>query len=137
MCRCVATAEGMFPDKLSEVRPSRLVALGPFSSRSEEAKEIWRRKKVEMGWKELIQTWLGGSLDGVPTAREQASQTLTLLSEEHILGKLDICITHDVCVLAMAEFIGYRERTETEVPFCGGIFVPYSRLRSHACKRKM
>ena len=83
-----------------------------------------------MGWKALIELWLSGdtSLDRVPTMRDQGSKMLKFIAENQS-NVLDICITHDVCILAIFNvLLGKGFNNEVEVPFCGGIYASHAKL---------
>ena len=111
--RCMQTAEHILP--MATIRPSKSLCGGPFG-------EEWVNLKEELGWLDAIRKWLDGDFRGSQSVKDVGRDIVQYLIESHKMGRNTLAISHDVAILAVAEYLGMR-RGAISVPELGGIFI--------------
>jgi len=111
--RCMQTAELMHPQ--TAVISSESLCGGPFG-------DEWLTLKEEMGWSNAICKWLDGDFRGSRSVQDVGGDIVQYLRETHKMGHNTLAISHDVAILAVAEYLGMRNGA-ISVPELGGIFI--------------
>ncbi len=111
--RCIQTAQHILPN--STIHSSKFLSGGPFG-------EEWLRLKEDVGWSDAIRRWLDGDFIGSKSVHDVGRDIVQYLAELHEAGLNTLAITHDIVILAVAEYLGMRNRA-ISVPEIGGIFI--------------
>lgn len=111
--RCMQTAEHMLPQ--ATVISSESLCGGPFG-------EEWLTLKEEVGWSNAICKWLDGDFRGSRSVQDVGGDIVQYLTETHKMGCNTLAISHDVAILAVAEYLRMRNGA-ISVPELGGIFI--------------
>jgi len=111
--RCMQTAEHILSK--ATITPSKSLCGGPFGKE-------WVKLKEEVGWSEAIRKWLDGEFRGSQSVQDIGQNIVHYLIESHKIGQNTLAVSHDVAILAVAEYLGIRNGASA-VPELGGIFI--------------
>ena len=117
--RCVQTAQLMLPQ--ATIISSESLCGGPFG-------EEWLILKEEVGWSDAIRQWMDGDFKGSRSVLDVGGDIVEYLTEVHTIGCNTLAISHDIAILAVAEYLQMRFGA-ISVPELGGIFISDDILR--------